>query len=87
METATPTPADALIDALGGTSAVGRMVLLPPSTVHSWRTDGIPEPRFDHLRLAAKERGLDVDFDEHTDAIKENMPAAIERRAAEAAAA
>jgi len=83
------TPADDLIDALGGTSKVGGLVLLPPSTVHSWRKDGIPEPRFHHLRLAYKEREAEfetkVDFDQHTDAIKENMAAAIARRLADAA--
>lgn len=81
------TPADTLIDALGGTSAVAGMVKCPTSTVHSWRRDGIPESRFDHMRLAAKEQELEVDFDKHVDAIRENMPEAMARRANQAAAA
>ena len=56
MDIIEPTPADILIDALGGTTVVSDMTKCPTSTVHSWRKLGIPEPRFDHMRLAAKER-------------------------------
>lgn len=54
------TVADQIIDALGGTTAVGRMTKAPPSTVHSWRKNGIPASRMDHLRLAAKEAGVEM---------------------------
>lgn len=47
------TPADQLIDALGGTTAVARMTEAPVSTVHSWRKNGIPRSRLSHLRLVA----------------------------------
>lgn len=49
--------ADNIIDALGGTSAVARLIEAPSSTVHSWRKIGIPPSRLAHLRLvAAKEQ-------------------------------
>ena len=46
--------ANAVIDALGGTSAVARLLEAPVSTVHSWRKIGIPASRMSHLRLVAK---------------------------------
>lgn len=51
------TVANAIIDHLGGTSAVARMIEAPVSTVHSWRSIGIPPSRLAHLRLAAREAG------------------------------
>jgi len=50
--------ADDVIDALGGTSAVARLIESPPSTVHSWRKIGIPSSRLAHLRLIAREQGV-----------------------------
>ena len=58
------TPASKLIDALGGTSAVARMIETPISTVHSWRRNGIPPARLSHLRLAFKDARPEVDFDQ-----------------------
>jgi hypothetical protein len=55
--------ADALIDALGGTTAVSRLTDAPLSTVHSWRKNGIPRSRLSHLRLAVFAKGIDIDFD------------------------
>jgi len=55
------TQADNIIDHLGGTSAVARLVEAPISTVHSWRTNGIPPSRLAHLRLAAQAAGLPTD--------------------------
>jgi hypothetical protein len=57
------TPADKLIDALGGTTAVSRMTETPISTVHSWRKNGIPRSRLAHLRLAAQVAGKEFDWD------------------------
>lgn len=49
-----------LIDHLGGTSAVARLIGARPSTVHSWRTSGnIPSWRIEQLR-----RCLGDDFPE-----------------------
>lgn len=48
------TQSDIVIDHLGGTSAVAKMIEAPVSTVHSWRSNGIPSSRMAHLRLAAK---------------------------------
>jgi aspartate carbamoyltransferase catalytic subunit len=45
------------IDALGGTSAVARLINAPISTVHSWRSIGIPQSRLAHLRLVALSEG------------------------------
>jgi hypothetical protein len=57
------TVANAIIDALGGSTAVSRIVKTPLSTVHSWRKNGIPPARLDHLRLAAAAREIPVDVD------------------------
>lgn len=51
------TVADAVIDHLGGTSAVAKLIEAPVSTVHSWRTIGIPSSRLAHLRLVATTEG------------------------------
>lgn len=50
--------ASKVIDALGGTSAVARMIEAPVTTVHSWRKIGIPTSRLAHLKLAAHVAGL-----------------------------
>lgn len=50
--------ANRIIDGLGGTTAVSRMTLVPPSTVHSWRKNGIPLSRIAHLKLAAQAAGI-----------------------------
>ncbi len=39
----------AVIDALGGTTAVARMLGIRPPSVHEWRDGGIPEPRIIEL--------------------------------------
>lgn len=54
------TEADKIIDALGGTSAVAKLLEAPTSTVHSWRKIGIPPARLAHLRLAAHAAGLQL---------------------------
>ncbi|MGL5735794.1 MAG: carph-isopro domain-containing protein [Beijerinckiaceae bacterium] len=54
------TYANTVIDALGGTTAVARMADLPTSTVHSWRTIGIPRSRLSHLRLLAKMEKIEL---------------------------
>jgi hypothetical protein len=51
------TVADAVIDHLGGTSAVAKLIEAPVSTVHSWRSIGIPSSRLAHLRLVANAEG------------------------------
>lgn len=51
------TIADTVIDHLGGTSAVAKMIEAPVSTVHSWRSIGIPASRLAHLRLVAQTMG------------------------------
>jgi len=56
------TPADHLIDALGGTTAVSRMTETPSSTIHSWRSNGIPRSRLAHLRLVAEREFPERDF-------------------------
>ena len=60
MTKQTNSEACAIIDALGGTSAVAKLVEAPVSTVHSWRTIGIPQSRRSHLRLAAMAADLPV---------------------------
>lgn len=62
------TEADTIIDGLGGTSAVAKMMSTPTSTVHSWRKNGIPLSRQAHLRLVVKAEGLRWPLDTATDA-------------------
>lgn len=50
--------AEQTIDALGGTSAVAKLIEAPVSTVHSWRKIGIPSSRLAHLRLVADAQGV-----------------------------
>jgi hypothetical protein len=50
--------ADDVIDALGGTSAVAKRINSPVSTVHSWRSIGIPPSRLAHLALLADSEGI-----------------------------
>jgi hypothetical protein len=52
------TEPDMIIDGLGGTSAVAKMMTAPVSTVHSWRKNGIPPSRLAHLKLVAQAEGL-----------------------------
>jgi hypothetical protein len=52
------TEADMIIDGLGGTSAVAKMMSAPVSTVHSWRKNGIPSSRIAHLKLIVQAEGL-----------------------------
>lgn len=49
--------ATAVIDTLGGTSAVAKLIDAPTSTVHSWRKIGIPSSRLAHLRMVAEVEG------------------------------
>ena len=49
--------ANEIIDFLGGTTVVAKMVNAPISTVHSWRRIGITKSRMAHLELAAKAHG------------------------------
>jgi hypothetical protein len=52
--------ADQVIDKLGGTTAVATAIDAPTSTVHSWRTIGIPKSRLAHLKLIAEQRGVEL---------------------------
>lgn len=54
------TYADQVIDALGGTTKVAELTEAPTSTVHSWRKIGIPASRLAHLRLIAKDLGIEL---------------------------
>ncbi|PNU02502.1 carph-isopro domain-containing protein [Novosphingobium guangzhouense] len=49
--------ANIVIDHLGGSTAVAKMIEASKSTVHSWRKNGIPHSRMAHLRLAARAEG------------------------------
>lgn len=56
-----------IIDALGGTTAIGRMIHAPASTVHSWRKR-IPPSRLNHLIVVATQTGRVVPWHELEDA-------------------
>lgn len=53
----------AVISHFGGTSALARLIHAPVSTVHSWRSIGIPNSRLAHIRLVAKEQGCPLPDD------------------------
>jgi len=55
------TAAGKIIDVLGGTSAVARALGAPPSTVSSWRKNGIPHWRWAALHDLAERMGLSFD--------------------------
>jgi len=55
--------ANRIIDGLGGSTAVSKMIEAPLSTVHSWRRIGIPASRLAHLRLAVQAKGINADVD------------------------
>jgi hypothetical protein len=57
------TEANAVIDHLGGTSAVAKLIKAPVSTVHSWRLSGIPSSRLAHIRLVAQSLGKPLPAD------------------------
>ncbi len=59
------------MDALGGTSEVAKLIRTPMTTVHAWRKTGIPEPRFDHICLAAQARGKRDELDRALQALAE----------------
>jgi hypothetical protein len=50
--------ASSIIDHLGGTTKVARMLDAPITTVHKWRKIGIPQSRLSHMRMAARANGL-----------------------------
>lgn len=54
------TEAAEIIDALGGTTDLAREMEAPTSTVHSWRSIGIPRSRMAHIRLLAKLKGVEL---------------------------
>lgn len=54
------TYADQVIDELGGTTEVARLIEAPTSTVHSWRKIGIPPSRLAHLKLVAGQLGKEL---------------------------
>jgi hypothetical protein len=56
--------ANRIIDALGGTTAVSRLLEIPLSTVHSWRSNGVPPSRMAHLKLAAAVAGKAAELDQ-----------------------
>ncbi|MBD8677948.1 hypothetical protein [Sphingomonas sp. CFBP 13720] len=66
-----------IIDGLGGTTFVAKLLKLPVSTVHSWRKIGLTASRADHLRLAAQSISKAVDFEtgEVTELVDEQVAA------------
>lgn len=52
------TPADKIIDALGGITTLARLIEAPVSTVSSWKRIGIPRSRLAHIRLVAKAKKI-----------------------------
>lgn len=53
--------ADALIDAMGGTTKVAGFTKAPVTTVHAWRSRKLTAARLDHLRRVIATERLDVD--------------------------
>lgn len=76
------TPASKLIDAFGGTSKTAKLAGLPISTVHSWRSNGIPQSRLAHLKLVARVAKLPVDFETLAQGVTPPKKTPTEARAA-----
>jgi len=55
--------ANALIDGMGGTTAVANHTRASTSTVHSWRKNGLTASRLDHLRRIAQNECPSVDVE------------------------
>lgn len=55
-----------IIDDLGGNTVVSRLIRTPVTTVHSWRSIGIPPARLHHMQLAAKDAGIEINWPEAT---------------------
>ncbi len=47
-----------LIDALGGTTAVARLLGIKAPSVHAWRTSGIPDDKLIRLAPVAEQRNI-----------------------------
>ncbi|WP_197328697.1 carph-isopro domain-containing protein [Ralstonia syzygii] len=47
-----------LIDALGGTTAVARLLGIKAPSVHAWRAGGIPDDKLIRLAPLAEQRGI-----------------------------
>lgn len=47
-----------LIDKLGGTTAVARLLGIKAPSVHAWRTGGIPDDKLIRLAPFAEQRGI-----------------------------
>ena len=52
--------AEAVIAALGGTTALATLIEAPISTVQSWKYIGIPASRMSHLRMVAKAKRVSL---------------------------
>lgn len=48
--------AAAIIESLGGTTRLARLLKAPPQTVQQWKHVGIPASRMDHINLALAEQ-------------------------------
>lgn len=59
--------AEKIIDALGGTTELARAMEAPVTTVHAWRTIGIPTSRLAHIRLIAKDKRVQLPADDATE--------------------
>lgn len=57
------TYSDRVIDAMGGTTVVSGLTKAALSTVHSWRKNGIPESRLEHLKLIAARDGVVINWE------------------------
>ena len=51
---------DIVVEAFGGMTKLAQALEAPPSTVFSWRNSGIPASRMAHIRLVAKDRGIEL---------------------------
>lgn len=56
---ATAAEANVIIDGLGGLTKVSNLILANPSTVQSWRRNGVAVHHVHHIVLAAEKAGID----------------------------
>jgi hypothetical protein len=73
---------DDAMKALGGSTAVAKLLKAPVSTVHSWTKTGISDSRLDHLMLAATAAGKDIDWASALEEVPDEPATPDEARAA-----
>lgn len=74
---------DELIDKLGGTTAVAKILNIRPPSVHAWRAGAIPADKLIRLAQVAESRGIATRRELLPDICEEVWPELVESPATE----